>query len=277
MGEIKIEFLFIALDGCAYRKIEKYRCSFLLNLCTRNQHGILWSIDKAGQSDRGHPWTGPCWNTIYTGKSASEHGVTAEVWATGEFAELASKVPTFFHDIQEKYTVGLMALPALYPTGRPIRANGWVINGFPAKGRLKPNWFTPSDLEIPSDFELEGHTRLLYPGAEDDAEKEVKDKVDLMLNLVRKHKSQVVGIGIQHLDFTNHSKEDVERPYRFIDSQVTKIFDHLEPKHFVICSDHGFDDKTNHSYDGFYVISREGGYKDLTIFDIYPIVKRMIL
>lgn len=268
-----MKLLFLGLDGCAYEKVSRFDCPFLQSLCRKYQHGILRSDDPFSFSPQFDPWTGPAWNTVYTGVDAQQHQVDADDWAQGNTAHLASHVPTVFDFLGRDYTLGLMAMPALNPTGRFIdEVGGWVITGFPAEGKVIEKWKYPKDLKIPKDFKLEDHHRCHEPKHFVEAMEQVKDKIGLFVRLSREHETEIGGIGIQFLDFVDHSTNEVGEYYEFIDKQVKRLFSAIKPTDFIICSDHGFRAKDHrHSMEGFYACSLEGIYREKSNFDIAPL------
>jgi hypothetical protein len=270
-----IKFLFLGIDACTYEKIYMYDCPFLQGLCKKYQHGVLFSVDKYGQNKFGHPHTGPSWNTIYTGVNAKEHGILAAIWAKGAFHDLEAKGPNIFGILGEQYRMGLMAMPASFPTGHHIKdVNGWAIQGFPAEGRVSrvAKWSYPEDLDVPREFHLESHHRFQKPESEEENEQEVRDKVSLAVKLAKQHKTEVLAVGIQHLDYADHSMNDVSRAYKFIDEQARKLFKQTEPVDFIVCSDHGaVIEGRSHSQEGFYACSLFGDKVAKTTFDIAPL------
>lgn len=269
-----MKFLFLGLDAVTYTKVMKFDCPFLQSLCDTHQHGILHSDDPFGLSDQGDPWTGPAWNTIYTGVNAREHGIMSDDWAAGNTAYLKAKVPTIFDLFNKDYNLGLMTPAALYPTGEKTpKIRGWAITGFPAEGEVNKLWKYPDDLSIPEDFTIESHHRCHAPEHFEEAKQEVINKIDLALKLFDSYKTEIGMIGIQYLDFVDHSTPEMADPYHFMDSQIERLFREARPEVFIICGDHGFNPRDHrHSKRGFYVCSLPGVYRERSNFDIAPLI-----
>lgn len=268
-----MKLLIVGLDGATHTKVLKYHCPFLQGLCNEYQNGIMLSDDPHSFNEQQMPWTGPAWNTVYTAVDAKAHGVTSDKWAAGETATLKAKVPTIFEILNKEYRLGIMSMPALFPSALPIeRINGWAITGFPASGQLKENWKYPEDLEVPEDFSLEGFFRIHEEVDSYISKMQVIEKLELTKKLFGKYKTEVGAVGIQYLDFIDHSTYDMNDPYEFIDQELRLLFENTQPDSFLICSDHGFKmHDSYHSQYGFYVCSLPGEYRERSTFDMAPL------
>lgn len=255
------------------------------------ENGEAYKETLHSTSDRDIPHTGPEWASIYTGVKPEEHGITDHGWKKEHLDYSNIEKKTVFEMIDEEgLRQAIYSMPVTYPA--PQIGNGWSISGFPSPlgtseghhvGRNADSFFdaiVPRDKEIPRNIiqvkdELpRDDIRSLKPWGQTLTEEEMEEVIDRAQDIeltksiafatpLAHMKAVDVGFyGTHGVDKAGHVEGlEPEGPYTEViyeemGRNVEFLLDRLNPDHWMIVSDHGFQmHKKKHDRKGVFISS----------------------
>lgn len=202
--------------------------------------------EAAGQS-------GPAWASLYCGRPAAEHGLTAEPSRQRPLGLNDLRLMTIWDAIASRYRLGLAAIPLGYPTPA-LPGGGWAAAGWPA-GLMRPELANPPELAA----------RLIAAGYRSDAALCALDDLTLpqrlkqdvrqegLLNQVERNKVKavlqmpavdVLAVGLNLLEHSQrafgladyHTFNAYQQLYGWIEILLAT----LRPAHFVVLSQRSY-------------------------------------
>lgn len=268
---------------------------------TLHSYGYINEHGERLDPEQHPPHTGPEWTNMYTGVTPENHGIHNGGWRTGEFDFNDVKTRTVFQQIdQAGYTQGVFSMPVTWPAVEID--NGYCISGFPSNydseiacsiGDAAENaaldiWNicrqprnlidVKEELPVPSD---KGLARWEAATTSEEYEEVVQKNMDLELQKMRNAfklqntvGADVFWYGTHMIDKAGHIEgldpggSMTQTSYTTMGHVCKGLIEVFDPDHWMIVSDHGFDEGGEKQHDHEGVLITDYDFSD-TEFGMY--------
>ncbi|MFH1061028.1 MAG: glycosyltransferase [Pseudomonadota bacterium] len=197
--------------------------------------------------------SGPAWASLYSGRPAAEHGLTAEPSRQRPLGLDAMRLMTIWDAIASRHRLGLAAIPLGHPAPA-LPGGGWAAAGWPA-GLMRPELASPPQLA--ARLIAAGYRSDMALNAMDDLTLPQRLKQDVrqegLLNQVERNKLkavlqmpavEVLAVGLNLLEHSQrafgladyHTFNAYQQLYGWIEMLLAA----LRPAHFALLSQRSY-------------------------------------